>query len=275
MTGHLKTIDLHELRSLQMKMVDYVDSLCKEKNLRYSLCGGTMLGAARHKGYIPWDDDIDIFLPRPDYEKLIQIVLVDGDTPYKMLSCCTDKRYFYSFAKLYDSRTLLYEHYDRILKGIGVFIDIFPIDGLPESEKERTSYWNKTRILKRLNTMIYDKWDRKENLPKHIFRFTMYCLFKLLPPGMIARKLNRMAQKYPVDESSIVATSVFGYGRREEMPHSIIESFCDVPFEDRTYRALADWHTYLTNIYGDYMKLPPKEQQVLKHDAEAFWKENV
>ena len=121
-----RKVTLEEMRDLQLAMMDKIHEFCVERGIRYSLGGGTLLGAVRHKGYIPWDDDIDIMLPRPDYERFLKEF--DGVYPnFKVLHLNNDRTYPYLFAKVYDSRTLLVE----CRATMGVYIDVFPIDGLP------------------------------------------------------------------------------------------------------------------------------------------------
>lgn len=265
----MKRINIEELRNIQISLLSFVDKVCKENNLNYSLCGGSLLGAIRHKGYIPWDDDIDIFLPRPDYEKLINLLNVDNKQ-YKILNCFLQKDYFLPFSKLIDANTTLQESYERKFKNYGIFIDIFPIDGLPNDLTKRDAYWNKIKILKRLNTMVYSKTAQEKTFIKQIFRRMMFILLGFIPHNFIAKKLNRLALKNNYEPSEFVACSVFGYGVKEQMSNSCVSSFINVEFEQKQFSAITGWHTYLSNLYGDYMKLPPKEDQIAKHDFEAY-----
>lgn len=123
----MKEMTLQELHEVQLAMLDAVDNYCRLNHLRYSLGGGTLLGAVRHHGYIPWDDDIDIMMPRPDYEKFMRYFKHEY---YKLYDYRTDDTCGFSFAKLIDTRTIVQEYTITY----SVFIDIFPIDGLPHQK---------------------------------------------------------------------------------------------------------------------------------------------
>lgn len=158
-----KEIMLEELREIQLQMMDKIHEFCESHNIRYSLGGGTLLGAVRHKGYIPWDDDIDIMLPRPDYDRFIR----EFEGAYKDLNiqhlgnddtCCIP------FAKVYDNRTVLIEKHQRS----GVYIDVFPVDGLPEEQYilDYIGQWNKYIHKIQYTTKFYKLNNSKI---KHIY----------------------------------------------------------------------------------------------------------
>lgn len=266
----MKEIFIDDIRKIQLEIMDFIDTLCREKGIRYSLSGGTLLGAVRHKGYIPWDDDIDIFMLRPDYECFVSEVMQSGNTRYRILSPFMDDAYYYPFAKLCDSQTQIMERNDCPLHEMGVYVDIFPVDGLPNDKKQRKCYWNRIRILKRLNTMVYQKKAAGENFIKQTFRSVMFVLFRLMRPNCLAKYLNALSTKYDVEKSEFVAVSVFGYGEKEQLPVSVFSEFGDIPFEQKQYMAIKNYDLYLSSIYGDYMTLPPVEQRQAKHEFRAF-----
>lgn len=271
----MKEIFIDDIRKIQLEMMDFIDSLCRKKGIRYSLSGGTLLGAVRHSSYIPWDDDIDIFLLRPDYELLIEEVGKSGNVRCKILSPFTDEWYCYPFAKLVDTKTRIEECNDKSMQNMGIYIDIFPIDGLPDNEKKRKTYWNRMRILKRLNTMVYQKKVDGENSIKRMFRRFMFCFFQCMKPNWLSKLLNRLSSRYDVALSEYVAVSLFGYGEREQMSASVVSEYIDIPFENRTYRAIKGYDAYLSSLYGDYMKLPPVELRQAKHGFRAYLEESI
>ncbi len=127
----MRKIEIDEMRQRLLSMAEYLQNICKENGLKMFLSGGTLLGAVRHKGFIPWDDDIDVHMPRPDYDRLIKIFKrKENIGKYKLLSHELNDKYVYTFAKLVDDDTLLIE--DDIYSGVdmGLYLDIFPIDGL-------------------------------------------------------------------------------------------------------------------------------------------------
>lgn len=266
----MKEILIDDIRKIQLAMLDFIDSLCREKGIRYSLSGGTLLGAVRHHGYIPWDDDIDIFMLRPDYERFIEETEKSGNERYRIFSPFIDECYYYPFAKLCDMSTRLLDHNDRSPPEMGIYIDIFPVDGLPNDVRRRKRYWNKVRIVKKLNTMVYQKKVYHENFPKRVLRYVMFMFFKRIKPNRIAKYLNSLALKHKVEESEFVAVSLFGYGKREQIPASVFSEFFDILFENKQYMAIKNYDLYLSSIYGDYMQLPPIEQRQRKHEFHAF-----
>ncbi|MBR4246586.1 MAG: LicD family protein [Treponema sp.] len=274
MTEYTKPVSIEELKAMQLEILKAIDDFCKKHLLSYSLCGGSLLGAIRHKGYIPWDDDIDIMMPRPDYEKFSSLFNenVSGNTNLKFITCDNDIQYFQPFGKVVDMRTFMTNSYDRPVDSLGVNIDIFPCDGLPNNDAERDLYWKRIAKAKNWNTLFYQKKNDKEKGCKKIIRRILFVFFRFLPANTYAKKLNKMAMKNDFDTSRYVACSVFGYGRKEEMPKSVFDSFVELDFEDEKFNAMQGYEIYLTNLYGNYMKVPPLEKQVPKHDFEVYWR---
>ncbi|WP_297646823.1 LicD family protein [uncultured Treponema sp.] len=268
----MQQINIDELKTIQLSILDYIHTFCMKNNIRYSLCGGTLIGAVRHKGYIPWDDDIDIIMPRADYEKFCSSFNCNTNySKFKVLTCFNDRQYFQPFAKVVDTQTKLVESYDRPIDNLGVYVDVFPVDFLPNSFIERKKYWKKIFKKRNFATVIYQKRNKNEGFVKRIFRIVLFYLFRFLPANIFAKKINKFATK-KYFSSDYVACSVFGYGKKEEMPKSVFNSCFELEFEGKKYNVMCGYKTYLKNIYGDYMKLPPKENQVPKHDFRAYWR---
>lgn len=269
----MKQLNIDEIRKIQLSILMYVHDFCIKNNIRYSICGGTLIGAVRHKGYIPWDDDIDIMMPRPDYEKFCGTFNDNKDSSFKILNSFNDKDFFQPFSKVVDTNTVLVEAYDRPVRNLGANIDVFPIDGLPNDNVAREKYWKKIFKKRNFATVVYSKKNKNERGLKKVARFILFYLFRLFPANVFAKRISRLAQKNDYQNSSYIACSVFGYGKKEEMPKSVFDSFVDLTFEGLEFKALQGWNTYLSNLYGDYMQLPPVEKQVAKHDFECFKKE--
>lgn len=271
----MRKIDIQEMRSIQLDILQNVHDFCVKNNIHYSLCGGTLIGAVRHKGYIPWDDDIDIMMPRPDYEKFIFLFSKAEEIEnqdYRITNPFTDKQCFLPFSKVVNTKTRLIENYDRSMDNLGVYIDVFPVDGLPADNKKKILYWKFINKIKLLNSTIYDKNDKKEHGIKKVFRLVLFYLFRILPANIFAKRINRIAMKNNFENSDFVADSIFGYGQKEEVSKKVFEDFISLDFEDRVFYAMKGYDIYLKNVYGDYMQLPPVEKQVAKHDVEVYWR---
>ena len=145
-----KYIDIDEQKKIQLEMLKEIRDICDEAGLMYFLGGGTLLGAVRHKGYIPWDDDIDLMMPREDYNKLLKIFNEKCNGKSKLLYYGNLKEYYYPYAKVVNTETRLVELDCRNLDEMGVFIDIFPIDFLPEDDKKIKKIFNKFKFLYRI-----------------------------------------------------------------------------------------------------------------------------
>lgn len=272
----MKQINIEEIRKLQISILLYVHEFCKKNNIRYSLSGGTLLGAVRHKGYIPWDDDIDIMMPRPDYERFVHEFNKNReDVEFKVVSSYNDSQFFQPFAKVVNTKTFLKETYKRPVAQMGVYIDVFPIDGLPNDEQKREKYWNFIARQKNISTAVYENDSSKEKGIKKSARKFLYLMFSFRKANFYANKLHKYGKKNNFEGSKYIANSIFGYHKKETMPGNLFDSFVELDFEDRKFMAVADWNTYLANLFGDYMKLPPVEQQVSKHDFEAWWRKKL
>lgn len=264
-----KEITLKELREIQLDMMDKIHEFCVSNNIRYSLGGGTLLGAVRHKGYIPWDDDIDIMLPRPDYERFLK----EFEGKYECLELQhykNDDTYYFPFAKVYDSRTVLIEN--SAISGI--YVDVFPIDGLP-AEAGLPAYYSRYRkyIIDLGKTNKYYKFQINHN---RCMLYIKYLLKRIVYPSKrkTIGRLEKLYNQFTFDSSEYAGAIVGRYAEKEHMKKSIFCKYVKLPFEKHLYNCIADYDAYLTKHYGDYMKLPPKEQQVSNHEYIAYWKES-
>ncbi len=268
----MKEITIDEFRQIQLDILQKVHEFCDKNAINYSLCGGTLLGAVRHKGFIPWDDDIDIIMTSHDYEKFKELFNQQKDSNLFFLDCFNDKQYFQPFGKVVNTQTKLIEAYDRPVDKLGVYIDVFPVNGLPADEEKKAKYWKKIFKIRNINTILYQKNVKSEGKLKHTIRVILFYLLRPLPANTIAKKINKLAASQKFETSDKVACSVFGYGKGEEIPRSSYDSYIEMDFEDRKFKVMAGYKDYLTGLYKDYMQLPPKEKQIRKHDFTAYWR---
>ena len=161
-----KSDNVKRMQKTTFQILKYFASFCEEHKLRYFLACGTLLGAVRHKGFIPWDDDVDVYMPRKDYMSFLHLVGSSFDSRYILISPYNSERYIHNYAKIYDSQTVLIEYPDTIRFEIGVYIDIFPVDGLPDSSKESNRFFKEMAKLKNINWLLISKCEMFKLSPK-------------------------------------------------------------------------------------------------------------
>lgn len=256
-----RPVTLEEMREIQLRILDSVHEFCVERGLRYSLGGGTLLGAVRHKGYIPWDDDIDIMLPRPDYERFLR-EYPGTHEHYAIQHYKNDPQCTLLFAKIYDDRTVL----EEVMLRNGVYIDVFPIDGLPD-ESQLDQY------LEQYNDIVGKIWMSTKRYGMPLKDLLKYYIFKFKYPSRMKYilELERFLAAYPFETSDCTGAITGIYARKEHMPAYTFKKYIKLPFEGKSYMAIADYDAYLTKHYGNYMELPPVEKRVT-HKFHAWWK---
>jgi len=268
-----KEMTSEELKRCQMDILNVLDAFCKEHNIRYWLCYGTLIGTIRHQGFIPWDDDIDVYMPRPDYERFCQL-FPSNEGRYRVKNLNLDKSYYaLPFAKLIDTETVLVEKLSDSVEGMGVNVDIFQLDGLGNDKAEAEKRIMKGRTLMRwmyLCNMHY----KKGNTPFIWARNAMVWLMHVLKCKMVPfRAMERLGKKSAYEDSKYVGMLVGTYGKGEALERAWFDETVIKPFEDGAYPVPAGYDCVLRNIYGDYMKLPPEEKQVTHHSFRAYFRE--
>lgn len=277
-------INMDELKSLELDILKDVATFCDENQLCYYLCGGTLLGAVRHKGFIPWDDDVDIAMPREDYEKFLQIYNRDGGQ-YQASGIENNCDWHLPIARVENIKTVLYEKKLKAkYRRRHVFIDVFPIDGIPDEPKEERSLLLKQKILGIIvNASSFrffpsrhysDSKEKNVSLKNSIrtwMKYVAILLFFFVNTQSAVRKMNSNAEKYIFGETKDVGLTVFIWDC--VFQKSSFASFRErkkFQFEDSSFWGPAGFDEYLTRTYGDYMTPPPLENQVSHHSFEAY-----
>ena len=262
----MRTIELEELRSIQLDLLQKTAEFCERNGLRYFLCGGTLIGAIRHKGYIPWDDDIDLAMPRPDYDNFVKI-FNRQDSYCQVIELSNAPDYSLAFAKVYDNRTILRElHYSKA--NFGVYIDILPADGVKSIAQIK-----KIMILhKILNTKKANYYKR--TISKKIINTFGKLLLLPFSAHQIAKWMDNEARKYTFGSVPMAGLIANPLGPGEMVDKSVFDSDVYREFEGRKYRVPIGYDTWLRSIYGDYMQLPPEEHRVSHHTFDAWWKDD-
>ena len=269
---------LEELQKLEFEILKVFHHFCEEHSLRYYLCGGTLIGAVRHKGFIPWDDDIDVMMPRPDYMKLLDLVHDGQLDEYRKLDCLyLNENALSSILRIYDNRTeLTFTNY-RIEKKFGCWIDIFPLDGLSDSAAERKKQFRKSRIAQDLTLCNDTKFGGKRR--SRMVQIFQYGLLPILPfvymvgHEKLVRWTDRISRKYAYETAKYVGVVVGRAKEKEAMLKERMEPAVFVDFWGEKFYAMANYDEYLTNLYGDYMTPPPEEGRVSRHEIAIYWKE--
>lgn len=264
----MKDISYQELKQIQLDILQFVHDFCQSHHINYSLAYGTLLGAVRHGGYIPWDDDIDIAMMRDDYERFAKAFNLEV-SPYHFYDCRNDENVHIAFGKVADTRTLVEE--GASTKNLGVAIDIFPIDDLCDTYEESKKYYNSYSFAKNLLVLkCRDIADVRSWWKKPIFAIVklLSCWYSL---HQISLKMNEKAMSHKKNESNYVGLLVDGY-ENEIMERNIWSEYCQISFEGRTFCSVKNYDSYLKHAYGDYMQLPPEKDRVPKHDFyKMYW----
>lgn len=265
-----KYLSLEEYHAVLFDMLKQVDSICHAERLRYFLSGGTLLGAIRHKGFIPWDDDIDLMMPRPDYE--IFLKRAEKRLPKRYILAFPDRTKDYSqpWIRIFDTRVAVDDSGMQRTLTRSLFVDIFPIDGLPSNRAlsnlcfTRVRAWDILLKCARRKALYPDerlKWLKKP----------MMALTRVRPLPKYAVSLNKSARRCSFERAhyaGVLATT--HYGSRERMPVEVFRGSVQVPFEGGFFPAPIGYDTYLSRLYGDYMQLPPEEKRVSQHNLHAY-----
>jgi len=264
---NLSKEQFNSLRSVELSMLSEFIKVCDQLAIKYYLLEGTLLGAVRHQGFIPWDDDIDVGMPREDYEKFLREGQALLPSELFVQTIFTEKDYRANFAKLRNSNTTFLETSVRHCNiNHGVYIDIFPLDFCHEDEREqKKAFLQDARLSRRINLGFYFP-NRKLDLPHKIF----YTLVKLRYPCIQKVLKKREKKMASVKKSSLYANYCSAWAKKEIMPTEWFGDGVFLQFEGIRARVPKEYHKWLTQVYGDYMQLPPKEKRVSHHYADVI-----
>ena len=248
----------YDIRTLQLRLLRILkafDKTCREHGLRYYLEDGTLLGAVRHGGFIPWDDDVDIMMPRPDYERLIRHSREWLPEPYEFVCFENDPKYPLQFGKVQDASTTLIERPHLYYLG-GAYIDIFPIDGVPDTEKEQRRH---DRRYHRLKSLLYLTWRDPYKHGRGPASWYPLLLRRIRRPEKVQRMMREHSLRYPFEESKYVA-NLFDNMRGILDREKELGPGTPIRFEDAEFISVADTDTHLRRLFGDYMTPPPPDK---------------
>lgn len=273
----IKSEDLNVMKKIELEMLIELDRICRKHQIKYNICAGTLLGAVRHKGFIPWDDDIDVRMLRSEYKKFCEVCEEELDRErFFLQNEETDPGYRWGFARILRNETAYVRVGQELLKQkTGIFIDIFPSDGIPQKFLQRKIYFKLAFLCRK--TLWSPVGSRVEKQP--ILRL-VYKLLSKIPPKIPYAIFNHLSKRYDEQKSQIVGCmglkadkSVFDSqkiqqkGLKREWHTDLIE----LEFEGHMVYAPKDYAGWLTEAFGtDYMQLPPEEKRVVHHTVSYY-----
>lgn len=263
----------NELKNIQFNILLAFHNFCTTHNIKYSLAAGTLIGAVRHKGFIPWDDDIDVYLLRDDYNRFIKLFPEKYNENLSLVTMERDNKWHRAYGKLYDNRTVMKEPYVDIYNDLGVGIDVFPVDDVPDNHDEWLKYERKRRFLRDIHNIKNMTVSSRRSILKNIIILVGHLVMYPFSFSYLTRKLDVYCQKHNGRGYSHVYENCLGaYNSRHPWLRKDIEEVTDATFEGHTVKIMRGYDDYLTCVYGDYMKLPPLEKRVTHHCFIAYWK---
>lgn len=266
----MEILSLQEMQRVYLELLAEFDGICKAHGLRYDLAGGSLLGAVRHGGFIPWDNDVDVCMPRPDYERMLKLHLEGRLTMPHQRDLIMDRndtfaRHFGRYIR-YDVKRLADMAEDSDCPYIGM--DIFPVDGLPENDWAfKWQCWQVRQLRRFLLTSVEKAGTSRKGALAAKIKDLYRPLLKKIGPFRIARALDRVCSRVDYEKATLVGAISGMYGHKERWPKEKMLPQTRLKFENMEASAFEHYDVYLSNLYGDYMRLPPKEQQVPHCDS--------
>lgn len=271
----MKTIPLEEMQAVELSLLIELDKVCVKHGLQYYMDGGTLLGAMCYKGFIPWDDDIDLKMPRPDYERLL--TLQDEFPDHIKMDAPSKEHCEYTMLKLIDDRTVLIEKSENSIKTTGVYVDIFPMDGHPADHSE----WDQhIRRLGRLNSLFHMSLQHFQSMKQSeslISRWKGHLYDIWYTPWKLYQKLTKAAKRYNYETAFAVGLLVEGDPVKERFEKSWLEPGFTLEFEGLHFPAPSGYRRHMEIFYGEhvtrpesYLNLPRYPSQ---HEHEVYWKD--
>lgn len=273
----MREMQTKEIQQIGLDMMKNIHSFCTKNDIKYSLAYGTMLGAIRHQGFIPWDDDVDIMMPRPDYERFLQLYKSDD----YFLKSVYDKDCYTNFSRLYEcKRTRNIQRAAPCDSKVGVYVDVFPIDGVYDKPSLREAKYQRIRELalgRIAYRHIYPNVKEGKMMSRIHALFSIMKIYVKLGGNIntIGKKIQRLSSEVILGStkscSYFCCNDAIKANKQEIFPTEAFRKFQLHKFETEMFYVSAYYDEMLTTMYGDYMTLPPMEKRGTKHDFEKFY----
>lgn len=270
-----KEITIEESQAVSLEILKIISDICEKQNLRYFLIYGTLIGAVRHSGFIPWDDDVDIMMPRPDYDRFLKYMEkhIEQFQYLKIFNHDTDPQYPYMITRISDGRYRI-EMENEEDYGMGVFVDIYPFDGLGDTKEEALHFGLKGD---RLSSLCYQATRKRcavettTSFFRKLIKFPVFVFAKLCGKERFQNRLEKLARVKEYDQSGYVGCIVWlSGGEKDIFKRKLFDDYIMLPFGKYQFRAPKSYDAILRHIYGDYMQLPPEEDRVGHHNYKVY-----
>ncbi len=273
----LPELSLDEIKKVSLDILIEISKICDTQGIKYFLAYGTLIGAIRHNGFIPWDDDVDIMLPRNDYNCLTQYFIENEKElyPLKLFSTSVNKKYPYVINRICNVEYVINTDNEEDC-GMGIFVDLYPLDGMgndyskAKMKKIRANIYSSLCFL---STRIKYKRSFTKGKIKQVLKEPAFMISHLFGKDFFVNKLKKIQEKTEYKDSKYVGNLVWStYMLKDIYMRKWFRTSVDVEFEGHFVKAPIGYHEYLTSIYGDYMMLPPQNERYAHHFYEAYKK---
>ena len=263
----MRKLTLEEYKSRVLNVLIKIDDICRKNNFNYAICYGTLLGAVRHQGFIPWDDDIDIVMPRKDYYLLGKYIINHPEVKLNYIDISNREDTIYYCAKICDPDTYVKESDFKHVDGYGAFVDVFPLDYLPDDSKKRHDYIKRGLYLERLaqhGSRL--KAGSSNNIKQNILLKASFIYSHLFNPSNIIKKMHKKFIEFDKKPTNYIGVPYEFCYFRPEWFNELVE----LNFENHKFLAPKYYDDVLRSSYGNYLELPPASERVYKHHLECF-----
>jgi len=268
-----KQLNIKEIQDIQYEMLCVFDEYCKKHKLKYYLSRGSLLGAVRHQDFIPWDDDLDVEMPRSEYDRFLQIETTDPIKEGMLLCALERENWDYPFTKLFKKDTKIVMENTNESGGQYVWVDVFPLDNIPEDDKKAQAMFNKNLFLAKLHGGTKTRLSNEKKPVKKVGKFFASNILKIYGGKRIAKQMIKNARRYDGQNTKYEGCVVWAPIRTKRLKE---DGNIEVTktFRGREFPVSPHWELYLQTMYGNYMELPPEEERRTHKYAAWRWEQS-